>query len=195
MRSYRTLMLMGMAVVAAAAVSLVAGAKKHEPAPPPPPPPHHEMVSFYRVSGVVPGQMLFLRERADKDSDKASAIPSDGRCARAVAAPEGEWVQVSYRGVTGYGRTEYLVPDNPGYCSSSANMDPCSRKGKTFRVKGVSSNDVLWIHDQSAKTGNKIGAIPADGSCILYLGASGDWYQISYHGVTGWVNGSFLQRQ
>jgi hypothetical protein len=190
MRGKWSLMLAAAALTVA--VSVAAGAKKHDPVPPPP---VNTAVSVYRANGVGGGQMLFLRESPDKDSDKVGAIPADGRCARAVGSPSGEWVQVSYRGVTGYARIEHLSADNPGYCSSSANLESCSRKGgKSFRTKNVSPNDVLWIHDQPAKTGNKIGAIPADGSCIQLQGMNGEWWQVSYHGVTGWVNSAFLQR-
>jgi hypothetical protein len=191
MRSDRGIVLIGMAIVAAMALSLVAGAKKHESGPPP----RNETSPFYRVNGIAAGQMLFLRESADKDSDKVGAVPADGRCVRAKDTPAEKWAEVSYRGVSGFARTEYLVPDNAGYCASSANLESCSRKGKTFQVKNVAPDDVLWIHDQPAKTGNKIGAIPADGSCILYLGTNGEWYQISYHGVTGWVNLNYLLKQ
>ncbi len=62
-----------------------------------------------------------------------------------------------------------------------------------FGVRGIASNDVLWIHPAPSYKSKRIGKIPYRGKCIKNLGCKGRWCKINYSGVTGWVNEEYLQ--
>ena len=59
-------------------------------------------------------------------------------------------------------------------------------------VRGVASNDVLWIHPAPSYTSKKIGKIPYNEKCLKNLGCKGQWCKVNYRGTIGWVNGKFL---
>ncbi len=83
-----------------------------------------------------------------------------------------------------------------------------------WRVAGVKSNDVLWMHAESVYSSKKIGQIPYDGVCLKNLGCTGvisfaefeklspveqkksahasRWCKVEYNNIVGWVNGKFL---
>ena len=62
-------------------------------------------------------------------------------------------------------------------------------------VKNVASNDVLWVRVQPNPQARQRGSIPSDG-CGVNVGRClrSGWCEVSYHGVTGWVNGGYLSK-
>ena len=59
-------------------------------------------------------------------------------------------------------------------------------------VRGVTSNDVLWMHPTPSYKSKKIGEIPYNAKCLKNLGCEGRWCKVNYIGIVGWVNGKFL---
>lgn len=85
----------------------------------------------------------------------------------------------------------------------------------TFSVRDVAPGEVLNIRAEPKANSRRIGAIPANGSCIRNLGCRGGltlqevttltpeqqrqrqrenprWCRIEFQGVTGWVAGRYL---
>ena len=182
----------GVAVALAGALALSAREKKRE-LPREEEREEEREFGFYRVTGVGPEDVLFIREGADKESKPVGAVPADGRCVE-VKGETDKWSQVSYRGVSGYARTQYLTPDDSGYCGSRGDEDHCSRRGNFQHAVNVASGTMLWIWSGPGKDGERLGAIPADGRCIEVLNPSGEWWQVRYRGVTGYVNAAYLRR-
>lgn len=61
-----------------------------------------------------------------------------------------------------------------------------------LEVRGVASNDVLWIRSTPNNKSKKIGKISYNGNCIKNLGCKNSWCKVNYQGIIGWVNGRFL---
>ncbi len=61
-----------------------------------------------------------------------------------------------------------------------------------LNVRGVASNDVLWMHPTPNYKSKKIGKIPYNAKCIKNLGYKGRWCKVKYRGTVGWVNSKFL---
>lgn len=64
----------------------------------------------------------------------------------------------------------------------------------TLYVTGVEAWDVLYLRSKPSLRGRIVGAMPSDAYGITALGMSSDrkWYQVSYHGVTGWASEVYL---
>jgi len=61
-----------------------------------------------------------------------------------------------------------------------------------YRVQGVASNDVLWMHPTPDYRSKRIGKIPYNARCLINFGCEGRWCKVKYRGILGWVNGKFL---
>jgi len=84
-----------------------------------------------------------------------------------------------------------------------------------WRVQGVASNDVLWMHPKPDYRSKRIGKIPYNATCIKHLKCTGymsfgeyqqlspreqdrlkyrsKWCKVVYRGTVGWVNAKFLR--
>jgi len=60
-------------------------------------------------------------------------------------------------------------------------------------VRGVASNDVLWMHPTPSYKSKKIGEIPYNSRCLKNVGCEGRWCKVNYRDTIGWVNGKFLR--
>jgi hypothetical protein len=60
-------------------------------------------------------------------------------------------------------------------------------------VRGIASNDGLWMHPTPNYKSKRIGKIPYREKCIKNLGCKKQWCKVSYRGVIGWVNGKYLE--
>ena len=67
-----------------------------------------------------------------------------------------------------------------------------SPQNPTYAVRGVASNDVLWIRSGPSTRFRKIGSIPHNGRGVRMFGCEGRWCQVRYRGVTGWSHGRHL---
>lgn len=114
------------------------------------------------------------------------------------------WWQVNYNGLTGwtaegegygsYWVEPYHIGPNPGTCAGA--LTPRLSAGMTGRV-------TAWpplpnrIRSNAGYGNSVIGWIPAGATFSVLSGpvcaSGGNWYQVSYHGVTGWtVEGSSI---
>lgn len=81
------------------------------------------------------------------------------------------------------------------WVNSSAKVDDVSDKTALifFKVINVVEDDVLYIREFPSPQSRKVGYIPPNQSCVVYLNQlreknSQTWVTITYKGVKGWVN-------
>lgn len=64
----------------------------------------------------------------------------------------------------------------------------------TYKVVGVSYDDVLNVRSGPSVRYRIVGAIPPDTACVVRTGPRrGNWVKISYADAKGWVNGRYLK--
>jgi hypothetical protein len=68
----------------------------------------------------------------------------------------------------------------------------------SYHLVNVNSNDILNIRSEAGTTNKVIGKIPPNGKGVLITGAEtqvgkATWVQITYNGISGWVNKRFLE--
>lgn len=81
----------------------------------------------------------------------------------------GNWCWVEYNGISGYSYKDYLT--------QNLNV-------RTGIVRGTDGSLVI---NSKPKVGNDIGYIPEGASCTVYPDkTSGNWYWVSYNGVSGY---------
>jgi len=91
--------------------------------------------------------------------------------------------------------TDIRLEDKPLFPEDK--LKPLIKNRIYFNVTDVESWDVLYIREQADHKTHRIGAIPYDGRCVIYLGQNklsankSLWKKIRYTSV-GWVNGGFL---
>ncbi len=78
---------------------------------------------------------------------------------------------------------------------------PTPTPNKTlYRVRGVASNDVLYIRPSPGNTKVVVGKIPPNGTGIIVTGGGKKagksvWYPVNYNGIKGWVSGNYITKQ
>jgi hypothetical protein len=76
---------------------------------------------------------------------------------------------------------------------------PMALAGETLRfsIRGVDRADVLWMRSGPGPKNPVVGQIPPDATGVVGTGARekvgpGEWREVTYTGVRGWVNARFL---
>ena len=140
---------------------------------------HPAFAETYKVSGVASGDILNIRELPSSESKKIGSIPPSGKGIHKLGACESGWCKIKYNGLTGWSSMKYL--------SREASVETL------YRVRGVSSDDVLYIRSGSSVKSRKIGSIPPNGHGIKKLGpCEGNRCKINYRGKTGWSSMKYL---
>ncbi len=111
------------------------------------------------------------------------ATPAKG-AAVTVLGQSGNFYQVSYDGKTGYIDKRYVQ------VSSGSTGSTGSTTGTPGVIYNVSSNVNMRA---SASTSASIVAKPAKGAAVTILGESGNFYQVSYDGKTGYIDKRYVQ--
>lgn len=133
----------------------------------------------YKVSGVVSGDVLNIRKAPSLESQTIGSIPLSGKGIKKLAPCENGWCKISYNGLTGWSSKKYLARE-PSVNSS-------------YRVRGVRSDDVLFIRRGSSAKSKKIGSIPSNGRGVKKLGpCKSNRCKISYRGINGWSSMKYL---
>lgn len=133
----------------------------------------------YRVNGVVSGDVLNIREEPSSESKKIGSIPPSSKGIEKLGPCESGWCKIRYNGVTGWSSMKYLARE--------ASVD------SLYRVRGVRSDDVLFIRAEPSLKSKQVGSIPPDGRGVKKLGpCKDDRCKISYRGVTGWSSMKYL---
>lgn len=137
------------------------------------------LAEAYRVYGVVSGDVLYIRAQPSARARKVGSIPPYGKGVERLGPCEGNWCEISYRGIIGWASMKFLTPE--------------ASAGASYRVRGIRSDDVLFIRAWPSSKSKKIGSIPPDGRGVSKLGpCKGNWCKISYRGITGWSSMMYL---
>ena len=93
-----------------------------------------------------------------------------------VTGSEGGWYKVSYQGSEGYMLSDYLTFSQ----TATANLGTGTVTSSNVRVRS------------GPGTGYSILGVLSNGTTLTVTGKSGDWYQVSYNGSTGYVSGAYM---
>ena len=178
------------------------------PSPPPQPPPQLDNqqavpqppAGTHRVVGVEPNDPdgLNVRSMPSTRGGRLFSIPFNGtgiRVGQCLRVPNGSmWCEVTYRGRTGWASARYLAP-----MSSSPPPMPTSNQYRVVNVEPDDPDGGLNLRSTPGARRNRIlTVIPYNGvgitlhRCISRYGRQ--WCQITYQGVTGWVNARYIAR-
>ena len=145
----------------------------------------------YRVTGIAANDVLWVRERPDRDSAQRGSIPPGaggigvGRCV-AVEGYRSPWCEVRYSCVSGWSYARYL--EEAGGTATE----------ETYRVYGVAADDVLNMRSGPSTGYPIVAAIPPNGrgvaisSCRRIAGYSNKWCLVAWQGVSGWASACCL---
>ena len=101
----------------------------------------------------------------------------------------GDWTIVSYNGQTAYISTS-LVSGGSSSSGSSGSGSSVTADSGTVKVTGNS----VRIRSGPGTGYGQIGSVNA-GTTLTVTGKSGDWYQVSYNGQTGYISATYAQKQ
>lgn len=111
------------------------------------------------------------------------SIPEGAACTVTPSKNKDGWCYVTYNGVSGYSSGNYLSKSKPSSGGTSSNT-------RTGVVRGA--DGYLNINSKPA-SGNSIGQIPEGASCTVYPDKkSGNWYWVSYNGVSGYAYSKYI---
>jgi len=145
----------------------------------------------YMVRGLANGDVLNIRETPSYQSKIISFVPPYGKGIEKLARCTNGWCKISYRGMTGWSSSKFLAPESSVRSSNNLVREPSVKL--SYRVKGVHSDDVLYIRVKPSTKSRKVGSIPPNGRGINKLGAcKGNRCKISYRGITGWTSMRYL---
>lgn len=112
--------------------------------------------------------------------NQIGVIPEGAACTVYSDKALGNWYWVEYNGISGYSYKDYL----------SANPNSNTRTGI---IRGTDGHLVI---NSIPKKGNQVGLIPEGASCTVYMDkTSGNWYWVSYNGVSGYSYKDYIVLQ
>ena len=136
------------------------------------------------VRGVASNDVLNMRAYASTSAEIVGAI-RPGRCGVRIRDRSGNWLRVSVGGYTGWVNGRYIRDESDGdegdHISSAC-------------VRGVADNDVLNIRSRPTSSSRIVGIIKPGRCGVQVFHGQGNWRNISYRGVRGWVNRRYLTR-
>ncbi len=132
---------------------------------------------------LTPSGGLNLRESASTAAKVKLVIP---RLSQVTAyAQSGNWVQVSYQGVSGYVQSNYLTYTDPGQATATPTA------GAAGSAWVLTPSGDLNLRETASTSARVLRTIPRLAEVTLYQWGS-TWSRVGYQGVTGYVQSSFL---
>lgn len=150
-------------------------------------------------TATVDADALRLRAKADSGSVVLSMAYKGDKVDVLADAGNG-WYQVSLNGVTGYMSGEYLKASwNTQASAPAANTVtvapqavPTTDSPASGNVKvNLSAGEVLNLRSGASTQSSKLASIPG-GTVLALEGTSGNWYKVTYNGVTGYVSAEYM---
>lgn len=103
------------------------------------------------------------------------AIPEGARCTVYPDRMSGNWCWVEYNGISGYSYKDYLT------------------QNLNVRTGIVRGTDGTLVINSRPSVGYQIGLIPEGANCTVYPDkTSGNWYWVSYNGVSGYSYKNYI---
>ena len=134
-------------------------------------------------SGTI--NATYVRFRSGPSTSSSILRTFDKGAGVSVTGTEGDWYKVRYGGADGYVYKTYVTVGSSGSDSgSSANVESASGTGT---IRGS------YVRVRSGpSTSSSILATVHTGTTMSITGTTGEWYQVSYNGQTGYVYKSYL---
>lgn len=140
-----------------------------------------------RAGGVVPppttpntgtvvtsGGNLNMRSAPSTTASIITSIPNGSTVT--ILGESGNWYQISFGGRTGWASKDFIRPATTAPTTGTV----------------VTSGGNLNMRSAPSASASVIATIP-NGSTVTILGESGNWYQISFGGRTGWASKDFIR--
>lgn len=135
-------------------------------------------------SGTVTGNAV--RIRSGPDTSYSILGTKDKGAQLSVTGVSDNWYKVSYNGSAGYISSSYLKLGS-GSSESSGGTSVSALSGT-----GTISGDYVRMRSGPATTYSILGTYNS-GTVMTVTGESGDWYQVSYNGTSGYVYKTYLK--
>ena len=146
-------------------------------------------------TATVDADALRLRAKADSGSVVLS-MAYKGDKVDVLADVGNGWYQVSLNGVTGYMSGEYLKASWNTQAANTTTVTqqvaPAASSPASGNVKvNLSAGEVLNLRSGASTQSGKLASIPG-GTVLALEETSGDWYKVTYNGVTGYVSAEYM---
>jgi uncharacterized protein YgiM (DUF1202 family) len=133
-------------------------------------------------TGTITGNSVRIRSGASTTSSVLGSV--NAGTTLTVTGVDGSWYQVSYQGTTAYVSSTYL---------SLASDSTGSTASTTTEASGTGTINATYVRMRSGpSTSHSILGTYNTGTVMTVTGSSGDWYQVSYNGTTGYVYKAYL---
>lgn len=137
------------------------------------------------------------------DTVTNSHLPASAKCISLFSCKPGEYCLLDYRGTLGIIRYQDVRREAKGKRlfwsdqSCKAQIKRSQQKSNRYyaAVTKVAANDQLNIRQQATHKSTKVGSIPYNGHCVKKHSCQGKWCKVTYQGVTGWVNQTYLKKE
>jgi len=148
------------------------------------------------VGTVTANPSLNLRKTSVTTSAVLGAIPKNAQV-NIISKNTSNWYNITYNGQTGWVSGSYLtvktvavtaVVPKPVVPTPVAHAPTVANK----TVGTVTANPSLNLRKTSVTTSAVLTAIPKNAQVNIISKNTGNWYNVTYNGQTGWVSGSYL---
>ena len=121
-------------------------------------------------------------------------IPENGKVTVDPSKNSGNWYWVTYNGTSGYSYKKYLTTEAPYVAPAPTSAPvPAPAPGNNSFTAYVRGTDGNLAINSSPSAKNMIGKIPEGAACKVYPDkTSGNWYWVSYNGVSGYAYKKYL---
>lgn len=137
---------------------------------------------------ITAGSRLNMRSAKSTSASIVTQIPSGATVG--VISYASDWSKVTYNGYTGYVSSPYISM-NESQPETPATAKPDD--GKTYKTVTISgSASRLNMRAGAGTSYELVGRVPK-GARVELISETGDWSQISYNGMTGYVMSTYLK--
>ncbi len=143
-------------------------------------------------TGTISGSGVRVRS-GPSTSDSILATVDSGET-MSVTGVSGEWYQVSYNGSTGYVNSAYMTLSYGSSASSASTSSSTTEEAPlAVATTGTGTINGTYVRMRSGpSTSYSILGTYNSGTTMTVTGTSGDWYEVSYNGTTGYVYSLYL---
>lgn len=121
---------------------------------------------------------------------QVGTIPEGATCTVYPNQTSGNWLWVTYNGISGYSYNKYLIKtDNPAPPTDGSSN---GNGGRTYAARVAGTDGHLAINS-SPNAYSQVGVIPEGATCTVYPDqASGNWLWVTYNGISGYSYNRYL---
>jgi uncharacterized protein YraI len=134
-----------------------------------------------------------------------ASVPAGSYLDVQAMSPNYSWYLISYQGIRGWVNASYvtLLSGTPNDLVTSSEVVPSPTSGGVFvpetaqgapavTVRGRAGAD-LYLRNAASLRGDQVGSVPLNAEFVIEgRNSNGAWYLLTYNGVQGWVNASYV---